>query len=166
FSKENSNSRNGAFIPFGSSRDTKIEQVLKLINEKYVDPIKTDSLQHFAINEILARLDPHSHYLPPKEAEYLDEDLEGHFDGIGIEYFILNDTLLITSVIPGTPASKAAIGPGDKVIKIDNKNIAGTGISSAEAVKLLRGKKGTRVRLLIKAAGSTALRETDRKSVV
>lgn len=163
FSKENSNSRNGAFIPFSSSRDTKIEQVLKLINEKYVDPVKTDSLEHFAINEILERLDPHSHYLSPKEAAYLDEDLEGHFDGIGIEYFILNDTLLVTHVISDAPAFKAGVNSGDKIIRVDKKNIAGTGISAAEAAKLLRGKKGTSVRLLLKPMDGGAEREVSVK---
>src|SRR5690606_22051102 len=104
FSRENSNSRNGAFIPFGNSRSTKIEQVLQLINDNYVDSVKTDTLQQYAIHQMLSKLDPYSHYLSSSEAQYLNEDLEGHFDGIGIEYFLLNDTLLITNVIRPSPA--------------------------------------------------------------
>jgi carboxyl-terminal processing protease len=111
--RENQNSKNGSFLSFGlSGRSSKVEKVIRIINENYVDSVKLDTVEEMAIQEILKHLDPHSAYLAPEDAQLLSDDLEGNFNGIGIEYYILNDTLLITSVKPGGPAYKAGIKHG------------------------------------------------------
>lgn len=153
FSKENDKSTAGTFLPFPGSTSAKVEKILKIIDEKYVDSISVDTLQDLAIQEMLERLDPHSAYLPPVEAKYLDEDLEGHFSGIGIEYYIVNDTLLVTSVLPKSPAASSGLKAGDQILTINKQNVARKGVVPAEIVKLIRGKRGTPVELLIKRKG-------------
>lgn len=149
--RENQNSKNGSFIPFGlANRSAKVEQVIQIINENYVDSVKLDTIQEQAIQEILKHLDPHSAYLAPEEAQLMSDDLEGNFNGIGIEYYILNDTLLITSVNPGGPASKAGLKHGDKILAINKRPVAGIRITAKKVVEQIRGKKGSAVELLVK----------------
>ena len=151
FAGEDRNSRNGSFLPFGlGNRAGKVEQVIRIINDNYVDSVKIDTVQNMAIHEILSHLDPHSAYLAPTEARLLAEDLEGNFNGIGIEYYILNDTLLITSVNPGGPASKAGLKHGDKILAINRKPVSGIRITAKTVVDKIRGKNGTAVELLVK----------------
>lgn len=151
FAREDHNSKNGSFLPFGlGDRSAKVEQVMQIINDNYVDSVKIDTIQNMAIQEILKHLDPHSAYLAPSEARLLTEDLEGNFDGIGIEYYILNDTLLVTSVSPGGPASKAGLKHGDKILAINRKPVSGIRITARKVVEEIRGKKGTPVEILVK----------------
>ncbi len=151
FAREDHNSKNGSFLPFGlGNRSEKVEQVMQIINDNYVDSVKIDTIQNMAIQEILKHLDPHSAYLAPSEARLLTEDLEGNFDGIGIEYYILNDTLLVTSVNPGGPASKAGLKHGDKILAINRKPVSGIRITAQKVVEQIRGKKGTPVEILVK----------------
>lgn len=151
FFKENANSKNGTFIPFlPGGRAEKVDKVLNIIEENYVDAVKADSLEDLAISQILKRLDPHSAYLPPAEAKYFSEDLDGNYHGIGVEYLMLNDTLVVTSVLPKGPAAKAGIKSGDKVLKIDQTSIAGTQATSKIIAGLIRGRRGTDVKLYIK----------------
>ncbi|WP_245803528.1 S41 family peptidase [Daejeonella lutea] len=131
-------------------RSDKVEEVLQIINENYVDSVTIDTVQNMAIQEILKHLDPHSAYLAPSEAQSLTEDLEGNFDGIGIEYYILNDTLLVTSVSPGGPASKAGLKHGDKILSINKHQVSGIKITPKKIVEQIRGKKGTPVEILVK----------------
>ncbi len=148
---EDRNSRNGSFLPFGlGDRSGKVEQVIRIINDNYVDSVKIDTVQNMAIQEILKHLDPHSAYLAPAEARQLTEDLDGNFDGIGIEYYILNDTLLVTSVNPGGPAHKAGLKHGDKILAINRQPVSGIRITSKKIVERMRGKKGTPVEILVK----------------
>lgn len=148
---ENQNSKNGSFISFGNSgRSSKVEQVIQIINENYVDSVKLDTVQDLAIQEILKQLDPHSAYLPPEDAQLLADDLEGNFNGIGIEYYMLNDTLLITSVSPGGPASKAGLQHGDRILAINKKSIAGIQVNAKKVIEQIRGKRGSSVELLVK----------------
>jgi carboxyl-terminal processing protease len=157
FASENQNSKNGSFLSFGlSGRSSKVEKVIRIINENYVDSVQLDTVQDMAIQEILKKLDPHSAYLAPEDAQLLSDDLEGNFNGIGIEYYILNDTLLITSVKNGGPASKAGIKHGDKILAINNKTVAGIRVTSRHIVDQIRGKRGSSVELLVK-------RDTSRK---
>jgi carboxyl-terminal processing protease len=156
--RENQNSKNGSFLSFGlSGRSSKVEKVIRIINENYVDSVKLDTVEDMAIQEILKHLDPHSAYLAPEDAQLLSDDLEGNFNGIGIEYYILNDTLLITSVKQGGPAYKAGIKHGDKILAINKKPVAGIRVTSRHIVDQIRGKRGSAVELLVK-------RDTARKS--
>jgi carboxyl-terminal processing protease len=158
FASENQNSKNGSFLSFGlSDRSSKVEKVIRIINENYVDSVQLDTVQDMAIQEILKNLDPHSAYLAPADAQLLRDDLEGSFNGIGVEYYILNDTLLITSVKKGGPAFKAGIKHGDKILEINNKTVAGIRVTSGHIVDQIRGKRGSSVQLLVQ-------RDTSRKS--
>ncbi|MXV51037.1 PDZ domain-containing protein [Pedobacter sp. HMF7647] len=127
----------------------KVEKVLQIIGSKYVDQVKVDTLQSQAIDNILKKLDPHSAYLPPSDARMLQEDLEGNFNGIGIEYYILNDTLLVTSVNPGGPAEMAGMKRGDMILEINHHPIVGSDVSRKNVVEKIRGKRGTKVSLMI-----------------
>jgi len=158
FVRENQNSKNGSFLSFDlSGRSSKVEKVIRIINENYVDSVKLDTVEDMAIQEILKHLDPHSAYLAAEEAQLLSDDLEGNFNGIGIEYYILNDTLLITSVKLGGPAFKAGLKHGDRILAINNKPVAGKRVTSRHIVEQIRGKKGSTVEMLVK-------RDTLRKS--
>ncbi|WP_423147379.1 S41 family peptidase [Rubrolithibacter danxiaensis] len=157
FSRDNTSNKNGSFFYGGTGTGSvKIEKVLEIIQDNYVDEVKTDTLQASAIEEILSHLDPHSHYLPPTESNYLNEDLEGEFNGIGIEYNLVNDTLLVTYVNETGPAHKAGIKSGDQILKIDKRAIAGSGIKKSEIVDLIRGRRGTGIDLLVKRMSNPA----------
>lgn len=151
FAGENENTRNGSFLPFGlGDRSEKIHKILRTIDENYVDSVAVDTLRDKAIEEIVEQLDPHTTYLAPTEAKLMAEDLEGNFNGIGIEYYVLNDTILVTSVTPGGPANKAGLLRGDQIIQINNLNSAGKNIDAMQVVQNIRGKTGTSVRLRIR----------------
>lgn len=147
FSREDANRTSGSFLPFLGDRSAKIDKVLRTIDENYVDSIKIDTLQDKAIEEIVKQLDPHTSYLEPEEAQLLTEDLEGNFSGIGIEYYLLNDTILVTSVTPHGPANKAGLLRGDQILKINNVPSTGKDINAKKIVKQIRGKIGSTVEL-------------------
>lgn len=150
-SSESHYARQGNTLDFGlGGRGDKVEEVIQIINDNYVDSVKIDTGRNMAIHEILKHLDPHSAYLAPSEARSFTEDLEGNFEGIGIEYYILNDTLLVTSVNPGGPAFKAGMKHGDKILAIDNQPVSGIRITAKKIVEQIRGKKGTPVEILVK----------------
>lgn len=150
FHNESSNSKNGTFIPFLGGRADKVEHVLNIIQENYVDPVSVDSLKDLAITQILSRLDPHSSYLPPDEARHFSENLDGNYYGIGVEYQILNDTVFVTAVHPEGPAHRAGVRPGDQVLKVANKLIAGNKVTADRVVALIKGRRGSEVKLVLK----------------
>ena len=149
FGRDGHATKPGSFLPFLSGRTEKVDQVLDIIKENYVDPVKVDTLKNLAISQILSHLDPHSTYLPPVKAKEQNQDLEGNYYGIGVEYTILNDTMLVTAVKNG-PAEKAGIKAGDKILKIGKTNIAGAKTPSQAIVSLIKGRAGTSIDLSIK----------------
>src|SRR5690606_33071744 len=120
-----------------------IQQLMDLIAHTYVDSVDMDSIQNGAINHIISHLDPYSSYLVPNESKRQTEILEGTFEGIGMEYFNLNDTLLIVSLINNGPADKAGFRVGDKILRIGGRKVAGVQVSREEIEKLIRGKRGS-----------------------
>jgi|WetSurMetagenome_2_1015567.scaffolds.fasta_scaffold35568_1 carboxyl-terminal processing protease len=135
----------------------KFEKVLEGIEKYYVDSVDQDLLVEHAITELLKDLDPHSSYLNKKEVAQLNEPLQGNFEGIGISFNILNDTVYIIAPVTGGPSDKAGILSGDRVIEVDGNNIAGIGIQSDNVFSLLRGKKGSKVQLSVLRRGSPDL---------
>ncbi|MBC7652976.1 MAG: S41 family peptidase [Oligoflexus sp.] len=132
----------------------KLDRILKVIKNNYVDSVNTDSLQDLAINEILSSLDPHTVYLPPIQAKTQNESLEGNFDGIGIEYYILNDTLFITHVRKNGPSFKAGLMRGDKITAVNDEKLDDKNLLSENIISKLRGKSGSVVKVTVKRKGS------------
>ncbi|MEO6852048.1 MAG: S41 family peptidase, partial [Mucilaginibacter sp.] len=124
---------------FSLTNNNKVAKVLHLVRDNYVDSVNVDSLEGVTVNNLLQNLDPHSLYLPPKQAQSINERLDGGFNGIGIEYQLLRDTLIITQVYSGGPADKAGIITGDRVIDVDNKKFSGTHLTPSGVNKIFKG---------------------------
>lgn len=137
-----------------SVKEDKLRTVLRLIESDYVDRIDIDSLIETRFPDLLSSLDPHSAYIPADELQGVNDDLMGSFSGVGVSFQILNDTVNVIEVIPGGPAEKVGIKPGDRIIFADGKPLTGDSISSENVYKNLRGEKGSKVELTIKRYGS------------
>jgi carboxyl-terminal processing protease len=131
----------------------KLKEVLTFIQDKYVDDVKTDKLVDESIQHLLTRLDPHSAYIPAADRLAANEDLRGNFDGIGVEFNIFQDTIVVVAPLSGGPSEALGIQSGDKIIRVDDKNVAGIGITNAEVMKALKGPRGTEVKVNIKRNG-------------
>ncbi|MEW6467831.1 MAG: S41 family peptidase [Bacteroidota bacterium] len=127
--------------------DEKISEVLKYITEHYVDSVDHSDITEKAIEDLLHNLDPHSSYISAKELKDINEQLEGNFEGIGIEFNIVRDTICVVSVIAGGPSQKAGLLAGDKIITVEGKTVAGTNVKNKDVTSLLRGPKGTDVKV-------------------
>lgn len=130
-----------------ADRNDRLEEIIDVINAKYVDTVSTDSLYEDAISGILKHLDPHTVYIPARELASVTESLEGNFQGIGVEFHILNDTLMVTSVLKNGPSADAGVLPGDKIIKINDSTVAGININSDDIISKLRGLEGSDVNI-------------------
>ncbi|MEA3447180.1 MAG: S41 family peptidase [Bacteroidota bacterium] len=123
----------------------KFGRVLTLINTLYVDTVSQEKIAEDAIVAMLKGLDPHSIYISKDEVKRMNEPLEGEFEGIGIQFNIMEDTLMVVATIPGGPSEKLGIMPGDRIITVDRKDIADIGLKNSDVVDMLRGEKGTEV---------------------
>ncbi|HMJ69097.1 MAG TPA: S41 family peptidase [Cyclobacteriaceae bacterium] len=132
----------------------KFREVLSLVQNEYVDEAKTDELVEEAIEHLLTKLDPHSSYIPASDREAASEDLRGNFEGIGIEFNIFHDTLVVVSPLSGGPSEAVGLRSGDKIVKVDDKLIAGIGINNSDVYKYLKGPKGSEVALQIVRNGA------------
>lgn len=130
----------------------KLMQTIATVRNNYVDPIELDTLYEKAIPALLSELDPHSEYIPAKMFDSVNESLEGEFDGIGIVFNAMTDTITVLSVIPQGPSDKAGVRAGDRVMLIDNREVAGKGIAQDSMVRLMRGPRGSKVKLSVKRA--------------
>ena len=132
---------------FYHEKKNAVQEVLSLIKNKYVDNVNTKNLADTAIEAMLSKLDPHSHYIPPAELEDINNDIQGNFYGVGIEFEIYEDTLNMINIIEGGPAQKANLQSGDQLISVNNKNVAGQKIEVDSMRKILRGNRGTALTL-------------------
>jgi carboxyl-terminal processing protease len=135
----------------------KISYTMSLIEGLYVDPMSADSLAEDVIPLILEGLDPHSVYIPARDLAAVSEPLEGEFDGIGVMFNMLTDTVVVLNVIPSGPSDKAGVQNGDRIIRINDSLVAGRKIPQDQIVKRLRGPRGTRVTLGIERQGADGL---------
>lgn len=135
----------------------KLSWALSLIGKKYVDPITRDSLAELALPVILEELDPHSVYIPAQDFAATNEPLTGSFDGIGVMFNMLTDTVQVTNVISGGPSHKAGIAAGDRIMTVNDTLIAGVKMDQDKVVGLLRGERGSKVRLGILRAPAKEL---------
>lgn len=140
------------------SSQRKMLEVLALINRDYVDDVPLDSLVEITIPELLHNLDPHSAYISAKDLERVNSELEGSFGGIGIQFQTPGDTVTVVEVIAGSPAYKAGLLPGDRIVTVDSTDIAGKKLSNEEIFAKLRGPKGTKVKLSIRRPGEKNLK--------
>lgn len=146
------------FAHTDTSARTKLNEVFDIIEARYVDPVDFDSLVELAIPEMLSNLDPHSVYIPASERTAFNRELEGSFYGVGIQFQMMNDTLYVLEVIAGAGADEAGLLPGDRIIEVDGKNIAGVEASTEYLYSLLRGDKDTKVNVkLLRHSSPTPL---------
>ncbi|MEJ5287279.1 MAG: S41 family peptidase [Bacteroidota bacterium] len=129
----------------------KIDRVLNIVVKNYLEPVDTQKLTEAAIKGMLNELDVHSVFISAEEMKRVTEDFQGSFEGIGIEFDVINDTIVVVSPIPGGPSEALGIRSGDKIVKIDGKDAIG--LSRSEVPKKLRGPKGTIVKVDIKREG-------------
>ena len=132
---------------------TKYREILQLIENNYVDSVNTDELVDYSIEKMLQKLDPHTAYMNPQDAIAARSQLEGGFDGIGVEFNIYKDTVYVVTPMSGGPSEMAGILSGDKIIKVDDMPLAGGKIENTMVFKALRGKRGTDVRMTILRKG-------------
>ena len=130
---------------FYNEKRRPIQEIMDLIQNKYVDDVKMDSLSDTAIQAMLNKLDPHSVFIPAEQLQEVNEDLAGKFFGIGIEFNIFDDTLNVTNVLKGGPGDKAGVMTGDKFLKVDDSTVAGKKMDGDKFRKILRGDRGTKV---------------------
>lgn len=137
-----------------NSGSNRLNNLLHLIDDQYVDSVNIDSLVDKAIPQILAELDPHSVYISAKDAAQANDDLKGSFSGVGIEFVIRQDTIHVQNVIQNGPAEKAGLLAGDKIVAVDGKPFVGKIVTNQEAMHRLKGPKDTKVKIGVIRYGS------------
>ena len=134
----------------GSSN--KLNALLRIVDDQYVDTVNMTDLVEKAMPQILAELDPHSTYIPAQNLEEVNSELEGSFSGIGIQFTIQNDTIHVNAIVSGGPSEKVGLMPGDRIVTVDDSLFVGKQVTNERAMKKLKGPKGSQVKLGIKRA--------------
>ncbi|MFN8236954.1 MAG: S41 family peptidase [Chitinophagales bacterium] len=139
---------------YNSAVGSKIDNILRLIDAKYVDTVNQQKLYDDAITKMLEDLDPHSVYLPPMEMKHEAEIMEGNFEGIGVEFSIIRDTVHVLTPISGGPAEQVGVSAGDKILKINDSLFVGKSVTNESVMKNLKGPKGSTVKVTMLKSGS------------
>ena len=132
-----------------NARKVKIERLIDFINDEYVDDVNSDSIVDLTVNSILANLDPHSVYLPPSEQSSEAEIMKGDFVGIGVNFYMYNDTVTVVRPLENGPAAKAGILSGDRILYADKTKLFGRKLPTDSLYKKLKGEEGSKVLLTI-----------------
>ena len=138
-----------------NTNSNKVNDLLRIIDDQYVDTVNMTELVEQAMPRILSELDPHSAYISAKDAEASIESLKGSFSGIGVSFTMQNDTARIITVIKGGPSEKVGLLAGDRIVSVDGESITGKDFSADECRKRMKGKKGTKVKLGILRMGAS-----------
>ncbi len=141
-----------------NSGSNRLSNLLHIVDDQYVDKVNIDSLVDMAIPQILADLDPHSVYIPAKDAQAVADDLKGSFSGVGIEFNIRKDTIRVQNVVKNGPAQRAGILAGDKIVSVDGKPFVGKVVTQDEAMRRLKGPKDTKVKIGVERYGQKAVK--------
>ena len=141
-----------------NSGSNRLSNLLHIVDDQYVDKVNIDSLVDMAIPQILADLDPHSVYIPAKDAQAVTDDLKGSFSGVGIEFTIRKDTIHVQNVVKNGPAQRAGILAGDKIVSVDGKTFVGKVVTQDEAMRRLKGPKDTKVKIGVMRYGQKAVK--------
>ena len=136
-----------------NSGSNRLSNLLHIVDDQYVDKVNIDSLVDMAIPQILADLDPHSVYIPAKDAQAVADDLKGSFSGVGIEFTIRKDTIRVQNVVKNGPAQRAGILAGDKIVSVDGKPFVGKVVTQDEAMRRLKGPQDTKVKIGVERYG-------------
>ena len=140
-----------------SEQAFKLNKVFNLITGYYVDSVNEDKLAEDVIRALLKDLDPHSVYITADEVKEMNEPLQGNFEGIGVYFNVLDDTIIIVSPVSGGPSEKVGIRAGDRIVRIEGENVAGVGITTGKVKDKLMGPKGTRVSVEVLRRGVKGL---------
>ncbi len=140
-----------------NTSSNKLNALLRIIDDQYVDTVNIGELVEEAMPQILSELDPHSSYIPAKDLEAVNADLKGSFSGIGIQFTIQNDTIHVNSVIQGGPSEKVGLMAGDRIVEVDDSAFVGKIVTNSEAMKRLKGEKGSKVKLGVYRPGEKDL---------
>ena len=150
-------SDSSAQLPGIRPRNDKLGTILNIIERNYVDSVNRDNLVEAAIPAILKKLDPHSVDIPARDLDRANESLQGNFEGIGISFNMLTDTIIVISTIHGGPSAKFGLLAGDKILYVNDSLVAGRGISDEDVMGMLKGPKGTTVRVSLLRKGYNEL---------
>ena len=142
-----------------NSGSNRLNNLLHIIDDQYVDKVNLDSLVEKAIPQILAELDPHSVYMSAKDVQATNDDLKGSFSGVGIEFVIREDTIHVQAVIKNGPAERAGLLAGDKIVTIDDSTFVGKEVTNQEAMRRLKGPKDTKVKIGVMRYGQKGIRQ-------
>lgn len=144
-----------------NNSDRKLNTILNLISDGYVDTVNVSDIIEQTIPQLLSNLDPHTVYIPAKDLTEVNNELEGSFSGIGVSFFLMNDTVRIVEVLSGGPSEKAGLLAGDKIVSINDSTFTGSHITNQDVFSKLKGKKGTLVKLGIKRSSSNKILSYD-----
>lgn len=160
------------FIPAGGGGSSpiventnKFNTILEMIEDRYVDTVDNELLIESSIQGMIEKLDPHSSYIPARDLERVNEQLDGKFGGVGIRFLIHNDSLVATHIMPGSPSLRAGMKPGDRLIEVDGENIASADVTNEKVMDLLKGKEGSKVKVKVYRKGEVKELEITRGSI-
>lgn len=143
------NRKLAAMLPAQFNSKSKLDMVINLIEGNYVDTVNSKKIIEDAIPEVLKQLDPHTMYIPAKEMKGVAEEMAGNFGGIGVQFSIQSDTVMVIDVISGGPSQKLGIRAGDRIVRVDDSSLVGKSVKNELVFKKLRGPKGTKVKVEI-----------------
>ncbi len=133
----------------------KFSSLLGIIESRYVDSVDHNQLIESSIMGMIKELDPHSQYIPPKDLDHVNQQLEGKFGGVGIRFLIHEDTLVVTHVLPNSPSEKSGLNAGDRILQVDDSLLTTNNVTNEKVMSLLKGKEGTKVELIVDRHGET-----------
>jgi len=152
-------------VPTNPANFSKMQEIIGVLDAEYVDSIKRDDLFEKTISDMLHKLDPHSNYIKAEDLQQANEQIVGKFGGVGIRFAIIRDTLCVTHVIVGSPSEAAGVKAGDRIIKIEQKNIAGKKIDTDKIMGMLKGEEGTAVKVGLLRGKNQLTKEIIRGSI-
>ncbi|HUR30779.1 MAG TPA: S41 family peptidase [Saprospiraceae bacterium] len=138
-----------------------VEEIIRFLETKYVGDVSSDELVEKAIKAIMEGLDPHTHYFPPDQVDELEEKTMGHYVGIGVEIMFIEDSLVVLYPKKNSPAEKAGIMPGDYILSINGQDISGDSVNQQEVIDMIKGSKGSRLKLRIKPMLENTIKTVD-----
>ena len=135
----------GALGSQGQEKYQKLQDIIEILDKKYVDTVNGEALFELTISDMLHDLDPHSNYIAARDMQSMNESIQGQFGGVGVRFMILRDTICVTNVISGSPSQRAGVRAGDKILQVDGKKMTGKTISNEKVMSMLKGKEQTPV---------------------